>query len=102
MVGPLCFCSLLAPALYSCLVLNVLNIQLSREACRAVAFSPDGRFCSTGCADGSVKVLDCARMRMCAASTDGPLGRMRITEEELLRPVVRTLEDAGERRSVVQ
>jgi len=73
--------------------IRLLYTAQHKQACRAVAFSPDGRFCSTGCADGSVKVLDCARMRMCAASSDGPLGRMRITEEELLRPVVRTLQD---------
>jgi len=32
-------------------------------------------------------------MRACAAQIDGPLGRMRVTEEELQKPVVRTLHD---------
>lgn len=61
--------------------------------CRAAAFSTDGRFCATGFLDGSIKILDCARMRACAVSTDGPLARMRITEEELMKPIVRTLHD---------
>lgn len=62
-------------------------------ACRAVAFSPDGRSCATGFLDGSIRILDCARMRACAVSTDGPLARMRIAEEELTKPVTRTLHD---------
>jgi len=61
--------------------------------CRAVAFSPDGRSCATGFLDGSIKILDCARMRACAVSTDGPLARMRVTEEELMKPITRTLHD---------
>lgn len=64
-----------------------------KQSVRSVTFSTDGRFCATGCADGSIKVLDCARMRVCAASTDGPLGRIRVTEEELMRPITRTLHD---------
>merc|ERR1711972_1038172 len=32
-------------------------------------------------------------MRACAASTEGPIGRMRVTDEELNRPVVRLLHD---------
>jgi len=32
-------------------------------------------------------------MRACSAATDGPLGRMRITEEELMKPITRTLQD---------
>ena len=31
-------------------------------------------------------------MRVCAASTEGPVGRMRVTEEELLKPIVRVLQ----------
>jgi len=61
--------------------------------CRAAAFSTDGRFSAAGYLDGSIKIFDCARMRACAVSTDGPLARMRITEEELSKPVVRTLHD---------
>jgi len=62
-------------------------------ACRSVAFSPDGRSCAAGFLDGSIRILDCARMRACAVSTDGPLARMRITEEELTKPITRTLHD---------
>jgi len=64
-----------------------------KQACRSVAISSDGRFCATGCLDGSIKILDSARMKACSAATDGPLGRMRITEEELMKPVTRTLQD---------
>eukprot|EP00933_Yihiella_yeosuensis_P026484 TRINITY_DN20566_c0_g1_i1.p1 TRINITY_DN20566_c0_g1~~TRINITY_DN20566_c0_g1_i1.p1 ORF type:complete len:487 (-),score=97.43 TRINITY_DN20566_c0_g1_i1:130-1590(-) len=64
-----------------------------RRGCSSVAFSTDGRFCATGSADGLIKILDCARMRTCAASTEGPVGRMRVTEEELMKPIVRTLQD---------
>lgn len=73
--------------------IRLLYTAQHRQACRSVAFSTDGRFCATGCLDGSIKVLDCARMRVCAASTDGPQGRMRITEEELMKPITRTLQD---------
>jgi len=62
-------------------------------ACRAAAFSPDGRQCATGCLDGSIKILDCAKMRATAVATDGPLGRMRISEEELAKPITRVLQD---------
>lgn len=61
--------------------------------CRAVAFSTDGRFCATGSADGMIKVLDCQRMRHYAASADGPMGRSRLTEEDLNKPVTRILQD---------
>jgi len=64
-----------------------------KQACRAVAFSADGRQCATGCVDGSIKILDSARMRLCAGAENGPLGRVRITEEELAKPIVRTLQD---------
>lgn len=73
--------------------IRLLYTAQHKQACRAAAFSADGRFCATGCLDGSIKILDCARMRVCAASTDGPLGRMRITEEELMKPITRTLQD---------
>lgn len=73
--------------------IRLLYTAQHKQACRAVVFSTDGRHCATGCADGSIKILDCARMRFCAASGDGALGRIRITEEELLRPVTRTLQD---------
>jgi len=61
--------------------------------CRAAAFSSDGRSCAAGFLDGSIKILDCARMRACAVSTEGPLARMRVTEEELTKPVTRVLHD---------
>eukprot|EP00811_Abedinium_folium_P031603 NODE_5159_length_1802_cov_12.317015.p1 GENE.NODE_5159_length_1802_cov_12.317015~~NODE_5159_length_1802_cov_12.317015.p1 ORF type:complete len:435 (+),score=102.85 NODE_5159_length_1802_cov_12.317015:61-1305(+) len=73
--------------------IRLLYTAQHKYACRAAIYSTDGRHCATGCADGSIKILDCARMRACAASSDGALGRMRITEEELLRPVTRTLHD---------
>lgn len=73
--------------------LRLLYTAQHKQACRALTFSNDGRHCATGCADGSIKILDCARMRMCAASSEGPLGRVRITEEELLKPIIRTLQD---------
>lgn len=73
--------------------IRLLYTAAHKQACRAVAFSADGRSCATGCLDGSIKILDCARMRSCAASTDGPLGRMRVTEEELAKPIVRVLQD---------
>lgn len=72
---------------------RLLYTASHRQPCRSVAFSTDGRFCATGAADGSIKILDCARMRVCAASTEGPIGRMRVTEEELMKPIVRTLQD---------
>lgn len=73
--------------------IRLLYTAAHKQACRAVAFSADGRSCATGCLDGSIKILDCARMRSCAASTDGPLGRMRVTEEELSKPITRVLQD---------
>jgi len=73
--------------------IRLLYTCQQKQACRAVAFSTDGRFCATGSVDGSIKILDCARMRGCAAATEGPLGRMRITEEELSKPITRTLQD---------
>lgn len=73
--------------------IRTLYTASHKQACRSVSFSTDGRFCATGCTDGSIKILDCARMRVCAATTEGPQGRIRITEEELNRPVVRTLHD---------
>lgn len=73
--------------------LRLLYTAQHKQACRALTFSNDGRHCATGCADGSIKILDCARMRMCAASSEGPLGRVRITEEELMKPIIRTLQD---------
>jgi len=72
---------------------RLLYTASHKQHCRSVAFSTDGRFCATGCTDGSIKILDCARMRVCAASTEGPVGRMRVTEEELAKPIVRTLQD---------
>jgi len=72
---------------------RLLYTASHRQPCRSLAFSTDGRFCATGCADGSIKILDTARMRTCAASTEGALGRMRVTEEELMKPIVRTLQD---------
>jgi len=72
---------------------RLLYTSAHKQACRAVVFSTDGRYCATGCADGSIRILDSARMRMCAASSEGPLGRVRVTEEELMKPVVRTLQD---------
>eukprot|EP00927_Polykrikos_kofoidii_P056603 TRINITY_DN50701_c0_g1_i1.p1 TRINITY_DN50701_c0_g1~~TRINITY_DN50701_c0_g1_i1.p1 ORF type:complete len:593 (+),score=96.80 TRINITY_DN50701_c0_g1_i1:116-1780(+) len=64
-----------------------------KVACRAATYSADGRHVAFGCTDGAIKILDCARMRACAASTPGPHGRMRITEEEQQKPIVRTLQD---------
>merc|ERR1712056_9413 len=32
-------------------------------------------------------------MRLCAGAEQGPLGRVRITEEELAKPIMRTLQD---------
>merc|ERR1719379_2511853 len=49
-----------------------------KTACRSVTYSLDGRFCATGCADGTIKVLDCAKMRVCAAAVESPLGRARL------------------------
>jgi len=48
--------------------------------------------CATGSADGSIKVLDCARMRMVGAAADA-LGRVRLSEDELNKPITRTLQD---------
>jgi len=70
---------------------KLLYTAQHKQACRAVAYSADGRLCASGCADGSIKVLDCAKMRVVAQATEG--GRSRMTEEELLRPVTRTLHD---------
>eukprot|EP00929_Paragymnodinium_shiwhaense_P073423 TRINITY_DN37400_c0_g2_i1.p1 TRINITY_DN37400_c0_g2~~TRINITY_DN37400_c0_g2_i1.p1 ORF type:complete len:484 (-),score=94.71 TRINITY_DN37400_c0_g2_i1:78-1529(-) len=64
-----------------------------KQPCRAVTFSGDGRMCATGCPDGSIRIFDSARMRACAASTEGPLGRLNRTEDELNKPIVRTLQD---------
>lgn len=72
---------------------RLLYTAAHRQACRSAAFSQDGRFCATGCADGSIKILDSEKMRTCAAASSGPMGRARITEEELNKPVVRTLHD---------
>jgi len=72
---------------------RLLYTASHKSHCRSVAFSTDGRFCATGCSDGSIKILDTAKMRVCAASTEGPVGRMRVTEEELMKPIVRTLQD---------
>eukprot|EP00928_Gymnodinium_smaydae_P070085 TRINITY_DN54021_c0_g1_i4.p1 TRINITY_DN54021_c0_g1~~TRINITY_DN54021_c0_g1_i4.p1 ORF type:complete len:533 (-),score=88.35 TRINITY_DN54021_c0_g1_i4:190-1677(-) len=72
---------------------RVLYTSHCKQACRSVVFSPEGRFCATGHADGSIRVLDCARMRGCAANVEGPLARMRVSEEEQTRPVTRTLHD---------
>lgn len=73
--------------------IRLLYTSANKQPCRSVAFSVDGRFTATGCNDGSIRILDCARMRVCAASTEGPVGRMRVTEEELMKPIVRTLQD---------
>jgi len=73
--------------------IRLLYTASHKSHCRSVAYSTDGRFCATGCIDGSIKILDCAKMRVCAASTEGPVGRMRVTEEELAKPIVRTLQD---------
>jgi len=73
--------------------IRLLYTAPHKQAVRAVAFSADGRSCATGDLSGGIKVLDCARMRACAASTEGPIGRMRVTEEELQRPVTRVLQD---------
>ncbi|CAJ1374322.1 unnamed protein product [Effrenium voratum] len=72
---------------------RLLYTASHKSHCRSVSFSTDGRFCATGCTDGSIKILDTARMRVCAASTEGPVGRMRVTEEELMKPIVRVLQD---------
>lgn len=72
---------------------RLLYTASHKSHCRSVAFSTDGRFCATGCTDGSIKILDTAKMRVCAASTEGPVGRMRVTEEELMKPIVRVLQD---------
>jgi len=64
-----------------------------KQACRSVAFSNDGRFCASGSADGCINVLDAARMRTCGAMGADPLGRARLTIEELNKPVTRTLQD---------
>lgn len=72
---------------------RLLYTATHKQACRAVAFSADGRQVATGCADGSIKILDSGRMRLCAGAENGPLGRVRITEEELSKPIVRTLQD---------
>jgi len=72
---------------------KLLYTATHKQPCRAVSFSGDGRLCATGCADGSIKILDCARMRACAASIENPLSRMRISDEELQKPVTRTLQD---------
>lgn len=73
--------------------IRLLYTASHKQACRSVAFSADGRSVATGCLDGSIKILDCARMRSCAASTEGPIGRMRVTEEELSKPITRVLQD---------
>jgi len=72
---------------------RLLYTASHKSHCRSVAFSTDGRFCATGCTDGSIKILDTAKMRVCAASTEGAVGRMRVTEEELMKPIVRVLQD---------
>merc|ERR1719460_2966865 len=72
---------------------RLLYTATHKQACRALAFSADGRQCATGCSDGSIKIFDSARMRLCAGAENGPLGRVRMTEEELAKPIVRTLQD---------
>jgi len=72
---------------------RLLYTASHKQPCRAIAYSADGRHLATGCADGSIKILDSARMRLCAGAEAGPLGKLRITEEELAKPIVRTLQD---------
>jgi len=72
---------------------RLLYTATHKQACRALAFSSDGRQVATGCADGTIKILDCARMRLCAGAEAGPMGRVRITDDELAKPIVRTLQD---------
>eukprot|EP00747_Dinoflagellata_sp_TGD_P192039 gnl/TRDRNA2_/TRDRNA2_56292_c0_seq1.p1 gnl/TRDRNA2_/TRDRNA2_56292_c0~~gnl/TRDRNA2_/TRDRNA2_56292_c0_seq1.p1 ORF type:complete len:500 (+),score=99.67 gnl/TRDRNA2_/TRDRNA2_56292_c0_seq1:63-1502(+) len=64
-----------------------------RAPCHAVGFSNDGRFSAAGYTDGSVRILDCARMRSVGTAGDGVAGKVRLTEEELLKPVTRVLQD---------
>jgi hypothetical protein len=72
---------------------RLLYTAQHKQACRALAYSADGRQVATGCADGTIRILDSARMRLCAGAEQGPLGRVRITEEELAKPIMRTLQD---------
>lgn len=72
---------------------RLLYTATHKQACRSIAFSGDGRQVATGCADGSIKILDCARMRQCAGAENSAMGRVRITDEELAKPIVRTLQD---------
>mmetsp|Transcript_73942 Transcript_73942/g.175977 ORF Transcript_73942/g.175977 Transcript_73942/m.175977 type:complete len:479 (-) Transcript_73942:48-1484(-) len=72
---------------------NLLYSAQHRLSCQAVAYSQDGRFCATGSADGTCKVLDCQEMRITGTASEGPLGKMRVTEEHLLKPIVRTYQD---------
>jgi len=72
---------------------RLLHTSTHKQVIRSVAYSADGRQCATGCADGSIRILDSARMRLCAGASDTTPGRVRITEEELQKPIVRTLYD---------
>mmetsp|Transcript_50356 Transcript_50356/g.93120 ORF Transcript_50356/g.93120 Transcript_50356/m.93120 type:complete len:475 (+) Transcript_50356:59-1483(+) len=82
-----------APAPRKPAEVKLLYMAQNRLACQAVTYSNDGRFCAIGSGDGSCKVLDCQKMRLTATASEGQLGKMRVTEEDLLRPIERTFQD---------